>query len=305
MIIKSKDDTQAAVAALQELLAVKTLSKKRREALEAELVRVRPAAEGEKEAACHIDFHLKDSKNWAVIHDLRLEHKGRTAQIDHLLIGRFFDIFVIESKNFTTPLRLGSHGDFQVRTQVGWEGMASPIEQNRGRIIALNQLIGDEKLTPMRLGLPIQPAYRNWILVPSECYISPRHIEEAIVLKMDMFDRRLREFMNHSTLTDDVLAVAKICSTQTIMDFARKLVSFHRPASPVPPPPAEAVACNRCGVTVDAKVAAFCRFHSRKFGQRILCEPCQACVPAARRILPQARRGVAKTPANGARSRAR
>jgi hypothetical protein len=304
MIIKSKDDTRAAVAALQQLLAVKTLSKKRREALEKELVRVRPAAEGEKEAAGHIDFHLKDSKNWAVIHDLRIEHGGRVAQIDHLLIGRFFDIFVIESKNFTAPLRLDSHGDFQVRTDFGWEGMPSPIEQNRRHIIALNQLIGAQKLTPMRMGLPIKPAYRNWILVPPECYISPRHIEEAIILKMDMFDRHLHEFMSHSSLTDDVLSVAKICSTGTIMDFARKLVTFHRPASPVPPPLPAVVACDRCGVEVGAKVAAYCRFHSRKFGRRILCGPCQVCVPAARRILPHARRGV-KTPGEGARSRAR
>ena len=43
---------------------------------------------GEQEAAYHIDFHLKDSQNWAVIHDLRVEWNGRGAQMDHLHIDR-------------------------------------------------------------------------------------------------------------------------------------------------------------------------------------------------------------------------
>jgi hypothetical protein len=41
---------------------------------------------GEKEAAYHIDFHLKDSRHWAVIRDMRVEWNKRVAQIDHLSI---------------------------------------------------------------------------------------------------------------------------------------------------------------------------------------------------------------------------
>ncbi|NTV47823.1 MAG: NERD domain-containing protein, partial [Chlorobiales bacterium] len=42
----------------------------------------------------------KNSKNWAVIHDLRLEHENQVAQIDHLMINRSFDFYVLESKNY-------------------------------------------------------------------------------------------------------------------------------------------------------------------------------------------------------------
>ena len=230
MIIKTRDDIRSALYTLRKLLALEGLSRGQRKEMAAELDRLRKRAEAEKQAACHIDFALEDSRNWAVIHGLRLEHNGRAAQIDHLLIGRFFDIYVIESKNLTTPLRVDAHGEFQTRNGSGWKGIESPIEQNKGHIIVLNQLIRDARLTPTRLGLAINPAFRNWILVPQACPIPRSPQEEAIILKMDMFDRQLRDFINHAGSADDILSVAKVCSGSTIMDFASRLVSFHRPA---------------------------------------------------------------------------
>jgi hypothetical protein len=118
-----------------------------------------------------------------------------------------------------------------------------------------------------------------------------------------MFDRRLQELASHPTLDDDILSLAKICSTETIVDFARKLLSYHRPATAAPSMPAKVATCESCGAEVDAKAAAYCRFHGSKFGKRIMCRPCQARLTAARRILPQPRRGA---PASGrTRSRSR
>ena len=112
MVFKQRDDIQPAIDALKALLAVRSLSKRQRDLIEDELDNIRSGERGEKEAAYHIDFQLKDAKNYAVIHDLRLEHNGRVAQIDHLIIGRFFDVFVIESKNFTTAIRMAANGEF-------------------------------------------------------------------------------------------------------------------------------------------------------------------------------------------------
>ena len=134
------------------------------------------------------------TKNWAVIHDLRLEHNGRVAQIDHLLIGRFFDVFVIESKNLKTAVRVNGDGEFEVRNKWGWKGMASPVEQNKRHIQVLSSLIQDEKLMPMRLGFQIQPRFHNWVLVAPECQLSKGEQKDATILKMDMFDRGLEQF---------------------------------------------------------------------------------------------------------------
>jgi hypothetical protein len=307
MIIKAKDDPRTTEAAIQEILALKTLSKKQRAALEEEAGHLWDGIQGGKLAAHSIDTHLQRSNNWAVIHDLRIEFHGRVAQIDHLLIGRFFDIFVIESKNCKTPLRVDSHGEFEIKTRLGWTGMASPIEQNRRHIIVLNDLIRKERLTPMRLGVPIKPAYRSWVLVSPECRVPRRHLDEAIILKTDIFDLRLEEFTHRVNIADDVLSIARVSSSETIMHFARKLVSFHRPASfdfagklgvtrtLAPAEPLAPMVCCQCGGGVDSKVAAICRFNTHRFGERLLCRKCQARAPSAPRSRALSRRLPART----------
>jgi hypothetical protein len=43
---------------------------------------------------------------------LRLEHNGRTAQIDHLLINRWMECYVLESKHFNAGLKITEDGEF-------------------------------------------------------------------------------------------------------------------------------------------------------------------------------------------------
>src|SRR5690349_4478194 len=100
MILKHKDDVAPQLAELERLMALPELTKAQRSAIEEELWAVRIGAKGEKEAAYHIDFGWKDGESSAVIHDLRLEHNGRVAQIDHLILHRTLHFHVIESKAF-------------------------------------------------------------------------------------------------------------------------------------------------------------------------------------------------------------
>jgi hypothetical protein len=296
MIIKSKDDTRAAIARLHDLLVRRKNSKKQQAAVEEELSRALAGAQGENEAARCIDRALEGSEDWAVIHDLRLERKGRVAQIDHLLIGRRFDLLVIGSRHVATALRVDSGGEFHIRSGSGWKTIPSPIEENTRHIIVLNELINHHQLLPTRLGLPMQPSFRNLILVPAECQVSPRRADEAIIVKIDRLDSRLAEFTGGSNPVCDILSVTKVCSTRTIIDFARALVGLHRPAAcdyaarfgidlPAPPVkrPADRQRCQECGAPVGAKLAAHCRANSRRFGKRILCRDCQAAVPASPR----------------------
>ena len=305
MLIKQKDSLQPTLDVLERFLALKNLSEKQRERLEEELSNIRVGARGEKEAAYHIDFTLKDTRNWAVIHDLRLEHNGRTAQVDHLVIGRMFDVFVIESKNVKTGLRVNQDNEFEVKTRWGWKGMASPVEQNKRHIKVLGDLLGDEKLTPTRLGFQIRPTFHNWVLVTPECNLSKKRAEDATILKMDMFDRKLEEHITGKTL-GDVFTLAKVCSSETLMDFARKLTGFHRPPSfdhaakfcitadqrytpPIEkntvatapssygrtPASFEEAKCQNCEISVEPKVITFCRSNQSRFDGRILCRSCQ------------------------------
>ena len=299
MLIKQKDDVQPALDILEGFLALKTLTKQQREQIEDQFQTVRTGAKGEKDAAYHIDFKLKDSKNWAVVHDLRLEHNGRVAQVDHLLINRRFDVFFIESKNLKTAVRVNKDDEFEVKTRYGWKGMASPVEQNKRHTQVLSELIGDEKLMPTRLGVSIRPKFHNWVLIAPECNLVKGEQKEATVLKMDMFDKGLEQFINHSPLIE-ALTMTKLCSAETELTFAEKLVGFHKPiafdytakfgisdaqrfsgSTPVHLDSTEKTSssekhtCERCHEAVESKVAAFCRSHEKRFGGKILCRTCQ------------------------------
>jgi len=83
MIIKKMDSRQEEIAELTALLKDKLIPYQRF-LIERELKAIRSGVSGEKEAAYYIDFYFKNSRNWAVIHDLRLEHESQVAQMDHL-----------------------------------------------------------------------------------------------------------------------------------------------------------------------------------------------------------------------------
>jgi hypothetical protein len=81
MIIRKMDSKEEEIAELEALLKGK-LTLRQRFSLERELKAIRAGVSGEKDSAYYIDYYFGPSKNWAVIHDLRLEHKGQVAQID-------------------------------------------------------------------------------------------------------------------------------------------------------------------------------------------------------------------------------
>jgi hypothetical protein len=81
MIIKRNDSKEAEIGELEALLEGK-LNPRQRFTIERELKAIRDGVSAEKDSAYYIDFYFGRSKNRAVIHDLRLEHKGQVAQID-------------------------------------------------------------------------------------------------------------------------------------------------------------------------------------------------------------------------------
>jgi hypothetical protein len=92
---------------------------------------LRAGIKGEQESAYFLGFHFKDTKNSVLIHDLRLEHNGRVAQIDHLLLTRMLDFWILETKHFSSGLKIDEHDQFLRWNswQKCYEGMPSPLEQ--------------------------------------------------------------------------------------------------------------------------------------------------------------------------------
>ncbi len=307
MLIKEKDDIQPMIGELERLRFSSSLTPKQKELIEDEIVAMQAGRRGEQQAAYHINFRYQNSKNFAVIHDLRIEHEGRVAQIDHLLVNRMFYIFVIESKNISTALRITDQEEFEVKTRYGWKGMASPVEQNKRHIEVLSSLIKDLGLTPKRLGFSIEPVFHQWVLVPPECNVA-RNTGSDQIIKMDMFSKRMDEWADQLS-GSDLLSLTKWVSTDTLRQFANALLLHHRPAqfdyaakfgitaAPCPPAPLAArtarvspekhkvspaptvTKCQNCGEILDSKTVAFCRFNKKRFGDAMLCRKCQSFAP--------------------------
>src|SRR3546814_16521762 len=133
MLIKSADDQGVELQALEQRAAGNGPDAAR---AAKELRNRRAGLKGERDSAYLIDFDYASSPNWAVIHDLRLEHGGRTAQIDHLLINRWMDVYVLETKHFHAGIKITEDGEFMRWTNYTktHDGMATPLEQKERHI---------------------------------------------------------------------------------------------------------------------------------------------------------------------------
>ncbi len=173
MIIKNADDKSAQINTLNSFVLRNDVSNNAKKLIEREIKNIQAGIKGEKEAAYEIEFYFGQSKNWIVLHDLRFESEGRVAQIDHLIINRFLDIWVCESKHFSEGIAVNEHGECTAFFASKAYGVPSPFEQNRKHIAVLQSMFktGQVKL-PVRLGLSISPNIDSLILISKNARIS-------------------------------------------------------------------------------------------------------------------------------------
>lgn len=306
MIIKQRDNNAQAIETLNQLLATSNASDEQKFWIEREIKNIKKGETGEKNSAYYLDFYFgESSQNWAVIHDLRLEVDGRVAQIDHLLINRFFEIYVLESKNFYNGVQINEQGEFSAFYQKKTYGIPSPIEQNERHIAVLNDLLNKADLLPRRMGLTIKLTFISYILISPDSLIkrpNKKTFDTDNVIKADALRKVLDDKnKNWTPKLSDVAAMAKIVSSETIEDFAYELSSFHRPLqvdwqkkfkvqqakeSEVKQQPekrentqnATNYFCAKYKVNITAKVANFCWNNKAKFAGRAYCFNCQKTI---------------------------
>lgn len=198
-----------------------------------ELKRLTSGNQGEKDSAYFIDFYYKNSPNWAIIHDLRIEHNGLVAQIDHILINRFLDFYILETKHYARSIKITEHGEFLVSFQKSYRAIESPIEQNKRHIKVLKTLLQGEEILPKRLGIPLQPHFLAYVLVsPKSRVIRPKakDFKTDAVIKSDEFYKQTRDNLNNESILTTLGSITKIISSESLQQIAKNLVSYHRPS---------------------------------------------------------------------------
>jgi len=232
MIIKKMDSKQEELAELTALLKGR-LTSDQRFLIERELEAIRTGVSGEKDSAYYIDFYFRNSKKWAVIHDLRLEHADKVAQIDHLLINRLFDIYVLESKNFSYKLKITPEGEFQAYYGKEYIGIPSPIEQNKRHIFLLDLFLKHHDILPKRMGISIRPRFKSFILLSPKSIITrppEKKFDTSCVIKADTLRTRIeQEVDKKKNPLADFAAISKFSSSAALMQTAKTLARFHKP----------------------------------------------------------------------------
>lgn len=290
MILKQKDSLDDQIQGLEQ--AVQNATGLERQRREKDLAILRAGLKGEQDAAYHIDFDLKNNDNWAVIHDLRIEWNGRVAQIDHLMIDRFLEVYVVESKSFRSKVRY-ENGGWERLNFKRWEGIACPMEQNRRHILVLEELVEQTRMAPTRLGLTLRPKFINIVVVQPSCSIVGKAPDDARIYRIDKLVGKIR---GQDPATLDIL---KMISVETLHTFAIDLLGHHKPApkpvvaislpTPSPPQNSPSLACQSCGGALRTDEADYCRSHSDRFASQLLCRKCQAYAPKlVRKSVPKA-----------------
>lgn len=229
MLIKNADDKSQQLAELERQA---NGGEQNAKYAKADFYKLKSGIKGEKDAAYLIDFDYGDTnKNWCVIHDLRLESAGRVAQIDHLLINRWLDFYVLESKHFNDGIQIKETGEFEVWSNYKkrYDGMASPIEQNERHIKVLKDVIAGIDL-PVRLGMRIEPSFYSLVLVSASArIIRPKKFDTSRVIKADHLKKTINRDIDESSMLVTLASAAKIVSSETIELVAKNLAKLHKP----------------------------------------------------------------------------
>ncbi len=284
MVIKDRDSKERDIRELKQILSLPNLSLKQRFFIEREISTIQRGELGEEDSVYYINFYYGDSKNWVVIHDLRIEFNGKAAQIDHILINRFFDIYVLESKNYRYGVRITESGEFEVRYRNRYIGIPSPIEQNKRHIELLSKFITAQGLLPKRLGIKIRPRFFNYVLVSPKATIRrPRSKKIDFsnnVIKADMLTSFIEKRIEEIPTLEAFRCALKISPLSEVEKFARELVAFHKPLVMnwrkrfgINDP--KRYFCFKCGATISEREARFCWNNKKRFKGKAFCFKCQ------------------------------
>ena len=233
MIIKHADNKKPQLAALEGLLSHPSADAATQKRIEQEIRNVRAGIRGEEEVAYEMKVHHGESQEWMVIHDLRLEHAGLSAQIDHLLINRFLDVWVCESKHFSEGLVINEQGEFAGLFGGKPYGLPSPIEQNNRHLLILKRLLDSGAVNlPNRLGFVLKTKLHSLILVSKGAHITrPGVWVKGIetVIKNDQVFKTIEKSAEDATVFDLSKSLFRLVSAKTLEDIARQLVRLHKP----------------------------------------------------------------------------
>lgn len=230
MLLKSADEKTKRIALLEELQRSQLLDAFQKMWLREELMRFTKGLQGERESAHYLDRYFKDGENHVVLHDLRFFVDGEVTQIDHLIINRASQIYLLETKNYACNLIINDHGEFTAEYQNTRFGIPSPIEQSHRHERVLVKLL--ERLDIVGRTQK-QPDFHHVVMLHPKATIkrpSAKTFDTSNVIKADQFPTWHQSFVSKIGVGAVFKAALNMRSMDTIKEWGEKLMRQHRPS---------------------------------------------------------------------------
>jgi len=226
MVYKKIDSKGDEISVLKQLL-LESKSDKQKVLISKDLKALENGYKSELENAYYLNFHFEDRKRSILLHDIRIEHNGKTAQFDHILIAPV-GITLLESKSFKGKLTIGEDNSLNVNYGKYIKTFPNPIEQNNRHAKVLKKFI-DEKVDlssrfKLMGGIPIDSTV---LIHPNTTVLNkqlPRGFERS-----DSFATNYNKKIDDMGIGIVLLKSITLMSQDMVKDIAKKLIALHKP----------------------------------------------------------------------------
>jgi hypothetical protein len=150
---------------------------------------------GERETARALDRHFGPSLRTGVVHDVMLETRGVTIQIDHLLVSRALSTaWLVETKNLSGRISINDDGEWIQTLDDHSRTIPSPLDQAQGAAMGLGKWFEDNGFGVIDQIVPL-------VAVPHTTTIDRKSVRhDRNVVKADMLATWWDEWIGDQTL---------------------------------------------------------------------------------------------------------
>ena len=226
MIFKNIDDKSKQIETLENLL-LRSTSAAQKKLIETDLKKLKSGIEAEQENAYYLNFEFEKSKHLILLHDIRLEYDGRTAQFDHLLISRF-GIELLETKSSKGEMTISEDGSINLQNGKYTNTYPNPLEQSRRHGVVLRDFIDSKDLLSKRIDIFGGIEITSKVLINPKTTLINKTLPDGFERADSFVSKRRKEIDNLGILK--VLSTAsKAYSIDKAKEIAQILVDAHTP----------------------------------------------------------------------------
>jgi hypothetical protein len=226
VILKQIDDKSKQIETLRDLL-FKSKSQAQQKLIDADLKRVEAGYKAEIDNAYYLDFAFEKSKNVLLLHDIRLEHNGRVAQFDHILISRL-GIELLETKSTKGTMTINDDGSLTLKNNNYTNTYPNPLEQSKRHALVLKEFINSHALLSKRVDMFGGIEVSSKVLIHPNTNITNKILPDRFERGDSFVSKRNKEIDNVGFFKAITL-LSKAYNIEKAKEIAELLINAHTP----------------------------------------------------------------------------